>query len=127
MDTGKFIAERKLMFAPKGTQARKELVIRIGVPYWVEDGVAACPVKWDGLIDELMDTRGTDLLQAMYLAVDIEPLLEKLRHKYDFYWPSGEPYHDDDEAAAPSVKPAARKRKPKARSARSTKKKVRRK
>lgn len=124
----KFIAERKLMFAPKGTQARKELVIRIGVPYWFEDGVAACPIEWDGLFDkkELADSRGMDLLQALHLAADIEPLLEKLRHKYDFYWPSGEPYHDDEEeAAAPSVAPQARKRKPKVRS--STKKKARRK
>jgi len=126
MDTGKFIAERKLMFARKGTKERKELVIRVGVPYWLDKEQAACPVKWDGLIDELMDTRGIDLLQALHLAVDIEPLLEKLRSKYDFYWPSGEPYHDDEEAA-PSVKPAARKRKPKARSTRSAKKKARRK
>ena len=93
----KVIAERKLMFAPKGTQTRKELVIRIGVPYWVEDGVAACPVEWDGLFEkkELADSRGMDLLQALHMAVDIDVLLEKLRSKYDFYWPSGEPYHDD--------------------------------
>lgn len=104
----KVIAERKLMFAPKGTQARKELVIRIGVPYWVEDGVAACPVEWDGLFEkkELADSRGMDLLQALHLAADTDALLEKLRSKYDFYWPSGEPYHDDE--AAPSVKPATR-------------------
>jgi hypothetical protein len=90
------IAERKLMFAPKGTQARKEFVIRIGVPYWMEDGVAACPVEWDGLFKtaELADSRGMDLLQALHLAADTDALLEKLRSKYDFYWPSGEPYHD---------------------------------
>lgn len=124
----KVIAERKLLFAPKGTQARKELVIRIGVPYWIEDGVAACPVEWDGLFkkEEFADSRGMDLLQALHLAADIDALLEKLRSKYDFYWPSGDPYHDD-EAAAPSVKRAARRSKHKARSARSTKKKARRK
>ena len=92
------IAERKLMFAPKGTQARKELVIRIGVPYWAEDGMATCPVEWDGLFEEkgLADSRGVDLLQALHLAADTDALLEKLRRKYDFYWASGEPYHDDE-------------------------------
>lgn len=94
----KIIAERKLIFVPKGTKERKELVIRIGVPYWVEDGVAACPVEWNGLFEkkELADSRGMDLLQALHLAVDIDPLLEKLRDKYDFYWPSGDSYHEDD-------------------------------
>ena len=93
----KIIAERKLIFVPKGTKTRKELTIRIGVPYWVEDGVAACPVEWDGLFEkeELADMRGMDLLQALHLAADIDPLLEKLRNKYDFYWPTGESYHDD--------------------------------
>jgi len=90
----KVIAERKLMFAPKGTQARKELVIRIDVPYWVEDGVAACPVELNGLFEkkELADSRGMDLLQALHMAANIDTLLEKLQNKYDFYWPSGEPY-----------------------------------
>jgi len=93
----KAIAERKLIFVPKGTNTRKELVIRIGIPYWLEDGVAACPVEWNGLFekDELADTRGMDLLQALHMAADIDTLLVKLRNKYDFYWPTGESYHDD--------------------------------
>ena len=86
------------MFAPKGTQARKNFFIRIGMPYWVEDGIAACPVEWEGFFEEegLVDSRGMDLLQALHLAADTDVLLEKLRSKYDFYWPSGEKYHDDE-------------------------------
>lgn len=96
----KVIAERKLIFAPIGTNTKKELVIRIGVPYWIEDGVAACPVEWDGLFEksELADSRGTDLLQALHLAADIEPLLEKLQSKYHFYWPNGDAYFDVDDS-----------------------------
>jgi hypothetical protein len=92
------IATRKLMYAPRGTTNRKELTIRIGVPYWVEEGVAACPVEWDGLFEkeQLADARGMDLLQALHFAADIDPLLDKLRAKYDFYWPSGEPYFDGE-------------------------------
>lgn len=91
-----FIAERKLMFSLKGTQKRQVFTIRIGVPYWVEKGVAACPVEWDGLFDkeELADARGMDLLQALHLASDTDYFLEKLREKYDFFWPSGESYFD---------------------------------
>ena len=92
----KVIAERKLIFVPKGTKERRDLVIRIGVPYWVEEGMAACPVEWGGLFEDLVETRGGDLLQALHLAADIDPFLEKLRNKYDFYWPSGESYHEDD-------------------------------
>lgn len=94
----KVIAERKLLFAPKGSDARKELIIRVGIPYWVEDGLAACPVEWEGLFskEELADSRGMDLLQALHMASDIDLLLEKLRGKYDFYWPTGHAYFDDD-------------------------------
>jgi hypothetical protein len=94
----KFIAERKLMFSLKNSQVRKNLTIRVGVPYWVEDGLAACPVEWDGLFDknEIADSRGMDLLQALHFAADTDSLMEKLRNKYDFYWPSGEFYYEDD-------------------------------
>lgn len=87
------------MFVPKGAQTRKELVIRIGVPYWVEQDLAACPVEWDGIpeLAELSESHGMDLLQALHLAADIDPLLEILRNKYDFYWPTGESYHSDAE------------------------------
>ena len=91
----KLIAERKLMFSLKGTSERMELYIKIGLPYWLEEQeIAACPVEWSGLPEfaELSDTRGMDLLQALHMAVDIDPLLQKLEKKYDFYWPSGEPY-----------------------------------
>jgi hypothetical protein len=44
---------------------------------------------------ELSEPRGMDLLQALHMASDIEPFLEKLRNRYDFFWPSGESYFDD--------------------------------
>ncbi len=96
----KVIAERKLMFAPKGTQDKKEMVIRVGGPYWMDDGIAACPVELDGFFEngkeELADTRGMDLLQALSMAANIDTImLNGLRSKYDFYWPSGKPYFDE--------------------------------
>ncbi len=91
----KIIAERKLLYTPKGGSARKELVVRIGVPYLDKDGMARCPVEWDGLFENFADIAGMDSLQALHLATDIDSMLKKLRSKYDFFWSSGEPYFDD--------------------------------
>ena len=91
----KTIAERKLFYATKGSSVRKELVVRVGTPYLDEDGMAKCPVEWDGLFENFADMCGMDLLQALQLATNIDSMLEKLRNKYDFFWSSGEPYFDD--------------------------------
>ena len=103
-DMTTFIAERRLFFSPKGSDERAELVIRIGAPFVVEegsvdfpvgDGISGCRVEFDGLSGEHCDTvYGADLLQALQLAADVEPTLERLRTKYDFFFPTGEPYFD---------------------------------
>ena len=90
------IAERQLMFAPKGSSERRMFAIRIGTPYWVDNDEARCPVELDGLPlkEKISDAPGMDLMQALELAINIDSLLRKLRNKYDFYWPTGEPYFD---------------------------------
>ena len=100
----KFIAERKLNYAIKGGSERKVVIIRIGQPYLVEDGTvnfsadkdtAGCVVAIDGLTEEILETYyGADLVQALQLAADIEPLIKRLSKKYDFFFPSGEPYFE---------------------------------
>jgi hypothetical protein len=93
----KFIAERRLIAESKETGLRKNVVFRIGVPYWVEEGeMAACPVEWDGLFDKVADAPGIDLLHAIQVASNIDPLLEMLKDRYTFYWSSGEQYEDED-------------------------------
>jgi hypothetical protein len=89
------VAERKLLYSTKDSSDRKELVIRIGAPYVGKDGMARCPVEWNGLFDEFADMCGMDSLQALQLATDVDSMLGKLRNKYDFFWPSGEPYFED--------------------------------
>jgi hypothetical protein len=89
------IAERKLLFSTKGSSDRKELVIRIGAPYVDKDGMARCPVEWNGLFEEFADMCGMDSVQALQLATNVDSMLEKLRNKYDFFWSSGEPYFED--------------------------------
>jgi hypothetical protein len=101
------IAERRLLFSLKDGHERKELIIRIGAPYLVEEGTvnfpvgegtAGCSVDFDGLpAENLEDVYGADLLQALQLAADVEPTLERLSKKYDFYFPTGEPYFDPED------------------------------
>ena len=92
------IAERQLLYSVKGSDVRQELVICVGRPYWLEDhAAAACPIEWSSIYEELPDPQGADLLQALQLAADIDPWLDQLSKKYDFFFPNGDPYHDQVE------------------------------
>jgi len=99
------IAERHLLFSEKGETTRKPLVIRIFAPQVVDpasvsfevvDGTAVCRVEFDGIPDQApIDTYGADSLQALQLASDIEPVLQRLSRRYDLYYPTGEGYFDE--------------------------------
>ena len=81
------------------------MVIRVFAPKPVDPdsvslpigaGTAVCTVEFDGIADETLgDTYGADSLQALQLAVDIEPVLKRLSKRYDFFFPSGEGYFDE--------------------------------
>lgn len=91
------IAERKLIVEIKETGERRELTIRIGAPCWLpDDEFASCPIEWDGLFDQVADAKGIDLLQALQQASNIDPMLDALKGKYNFFWPSGEWYFDEE-------------------------------
>lgn len=89
------IAERRLLYSLKDSAVRKELIIRIGVPYTDETGIVKCPVEWDGLFENFADIGGMDSLHALHLATDVDSLLKKLQNKYDFFWEDGEPYFEE--------------------------------
>ena len=101
----KYVAERKLLFSEKNAQETKEIVVKISEPFvatennakFPGDGVAsACHVEIDGLDESGFDLFGMDSLQAINLASNIDPLIERLSGKYDFFWITGEPYFDDE-------------------------------
>ena len=103
----KWIAERKLQLSQKGSSNRSELRIRISAPYVVDqnavnfpvgDGVSGCTVRFDGLAEMTThETFGVDHIQALQLAVNIEPILKGLSSKYDFFFPTGECYFETEE------------------------------
>lgn len=93
--TKMFIAERKVISEEISTGVRKNVTIRIGVPYLVPgDPFASCPVEYLGLFDEFADAKGVDTLQALQQATDVDDMLRRLGHKYRFFWESGDPYFD---------------------------------
>jgi hypothetical protein len=98
------IAERHLVFSVKDESERWPLVIRIFAPrlvdpasvsFQVAPGTAVCTVEFDGITGETGDTYGADSIQALQLAADIEPVLKRLSHRYDFYFFTGEGYADE--------------------------------
>ena len=99
------IAERSLRYSIRGSEERRGLVIRIFSPFIVPAGsvdfdadgvVAGCQWELDGLPEKVSDTTyGADSVQALQLAVNVDGVLASLRHKYDFYFPSGEAYFED--------------------------------
>jgi hypothetical protein len=101
----RWIAERTLLYAEKGSSARHQLVVRISEPYLVQPGTvsfpanagtAGCSVEITGLDRPMHDeVYGADLLQALQLAANVEPMLKRLSRKYDLYFQTGEPYFED--------------------------------
>jgi hypothetical protein len=58
------------------------------------------PANWKlpiaGIPDaNLGEIYGADSIQALQLAVDIEPVLKRPSKRYDFYFPTGEGYFDE--------------------------------
>jgi len=98
----KCVAERVLLYSVHGESDRKNLHIRIGQPcivppgsvsFDISEGTAVCRVEYIGLDEEVVENYyGADLLHALQLAVCVDPVLNRLSKKYDFYFIDGEPY-----------------------------------
>jgi len=102
----KCIAERRLLYSLKNSDKANEFVIRIGEPYLlnegdvdfpIHEGAAGCSFEFEGFPEEINEeVHGADLLQALQFAVDVEPILKNKSKKYNIYYPTGEPYFDDE-------------------------------
>lgn len=121
------IAERKLLVQqPNGE--KKEVIVKIGAPYWVTQGEeAACPVAIEGLYEKLPDVHGVDPYQALELAMQLTQTLLVSSENQKVLWPDGKPYEVTTPSAKSTARKRSRKKKPRSRSARSIKKKARRK
>jgi hypothetical protein len=94
----KVIAERSLLLVESGTGQRKPVSVKLGQPYWVEEGIeAACPVFIEGMLSAPSDIHGMDLLDAVECALRFINSYLKDSPEGSICWPSGDPYPGDDE------------------------------
>jgi len=95
-------AERQLLFSAVGDSVLKPLTVRITIPrpanglrdVKTDPGTAFCVIQLYGLPESDVEVHGIDALHALAQAVDIDRILCVLRHKYCFYWSTGEPYFE---------------------------------
>jgi hypothetical protein len=106
MEKSQVLAERKLWIENTEDGLRKEVILRIGYPYWVvENEEAACSVEIYGFFEalqnqEIKDIQGIDLLQAIELSLFfLNNFLMNIPDKYKVYWLDGEPYEYDPHSA----------------------------
>lgn len=100
-----YIAERHLLFCIKNGGVRKKLTVGICAPKVVAQGkvqfpvdgvMSMCHVDMVGLDEHGFDVYGTDSMQAINLASNIESIIKRLSDEYDFFWATGEPYFEED-------------------------------
>jgi hypothetical protein len=98
-----YIAVRHLLFSNKGDGGRKTLTVGLCSPaivaqaevqYPVDGVMSKCHVEFEGLNEHSYDVFGTDSLQAINLASNIEAVIKRLSGEYDFFWATGEPYFE---------------------------------
>jgi hypothetical protein len=98
------IATRHLLFSTKDNATRKRLTVGLCAPvvvaqdevqYPVDGVMSKCHVDFVGLDEHSFDVFGTDSLQAISLASNIESVIKRLSQEYDFFWSTGEPYFED--------------------------------
>jgi hypothetical protein len=88
-----FIAERRLIAESLADGQRRNIVIRVGLPYWIEENeLAGCSVIFEGLFESFSDRKGIDLLQALQIASNIDVFLAAMSDRFRFFWESGTPY-----------------------------------
>lgn len=86
------LAERKLLIEEDGVEGRREIALQIGHPYWVKEGIAACPVALHGFSENMQAMRGIDFVQALQLALGFLDMITKSGDGIRFFWPDGKPY-----------------------------------
>jgi len=99
-----YIAERHLLFSKTGDGAPTRLTVGLCAPvvvaqdevqYPVDGVMSKCHVEFEGLNEHSFDVFGTDSLQAINLASNIEAVIKRLSEEYDFFWATGEPYLEE--------------------------------
>lgn len=98
------VARRELRYSIKGESARYPFEVLIYKPirlkpgdlnFPLNEGAASCKIEFKGLDECGHVTHGADTLQALELAVNVDPILRRMAEKYDFYFGTGEDYFEE--------------------------------
>jgi hypothetical protein len=87
------LAERTLLMERDG-DARRQITIKIGYPYWFEEGKeACCPMEVVGLHDNMGAWHGEDFYMVLIFALDFFNIYRRDPDEtVRFFWPDGTPY-----------------------------------
>jgi hypothetical protein len=95
--TWEVLAERTLLMERDGDTQRRQITIRVGHPYWREEGeIAACPVEIAGMFKDRMPFSGDDFYMALILALDFfDRHIRRTDPDTRYFWPDGTPYQGE--------------------------------
>ena len=99
------VARRKLLFTTPDNITQRPCTIGISVPREVttssgdeelHDPLAACHIVFEGFDAEPIEVHGSDSLQALAMACDIDPFLRDLERRkgFEFFWDDGTAYFE---------------------------------
>lgn len=90
------IAQRKLLLKKISSNTQEEIVVKLGKPYWVDEGIeAACPVVIENFLNEQKIIVGVDFINAIESALKfVDSYLSGRESEYIICWLDGEPYFD---------------------------------
>ena len=91
------IAERTLLMECDGDPTRRQIAIKVGVPYWCEKRKDSnCPMQIEGLSSYLPAAPGDDSFAALIYALDFFNMMYVRRNMgMRFFWPDGTPYQGE--------------------------------
>ena len=91
------LAERTLLMERDGDTKRTQIAVRIGQPYWREEGKwAACPLEIAGLYDNMGPMLGRDFYEALISALEFfDRYVRKTDPDTRYFWLDGTPYEGE--------------------------------
>lgn len=98
------IAERTLLMESEDDPKRRQITIKIGRPYWFEEGKeAACPMEIAGLSPDMPALHGEDIYMVLIFALDFFNNSYLRREGVRFFWPDGTPYDGEPLELPPTM------------------------
>jgi hypothetical protein len=88
------LAERALLMERDGDPKRRRITIKVGHPYWREEGKeACCPMEIVGLLPNMRALHGSDFYMVLIFALDfLNSTFMRPDSINRFFWPDGTPY-----------------------------------